>query len=153
MAVLLADACTDMECVHQVGQNAMDEIYISWEQSTRDAYRRYEEIDKMRKDGTLAKRKRGASDFILETAGNVAKTTEKIFAVPRSIYEGMRDNAEEIRGDIAVGWEELKGRIPDSVKQLGNSAREFGVNAAESVKNGLKMAEESLKEGFGKKGE
>ncbi|MBQ9866841.1 MAG: glycosyltransferase [Lachnospiraceae bacterium] len=153
MAVLLADACTDMECVHQVGQNAMDEIYISWEQSTRDAYRRYEEIDMMRKDGTLAKRKRGASDFILETAGNAVKTMDKVFMVPKSIYEGMRDNAEVIKDNIAEGLEELKEKIPEGVKQLGNSARELGVNAAESVKNGLKMAEESLKEGFGKKDE
>ncbi len=156
MAVLLADVCSDMECVHQVGQNAMDEIYISWEQATRDAYARYEELRRMVKDGTLAKRKRGASDFILETAGNVVKTTEKIFSVPRSIYEGMRENAEEIKENIAEGLEELKDKLPESVREFGNNAKEFGVNAAEtvkeSVKNGLKLAEEGFKEGFGKKG-
>ena len=156
MAVLLADACTDMECVHQVGQNAMDEIYISWEQATRDAYRRYEELQQMLADGTLAKRKRGAADFILETASKVVEGTGKVFSVPRSIYEGMRENAAELKEGIAESIEEIKEKLPESVKEFGNNAVELGGKAAqsvkESVKTGLKLAEEGFKEGFGKKG-
>ena len=156
MAVLLADAGTDLECVHQVGQNAMDEIYISWEQATRDAYSRYEELQQMLADGTLARRKRGAADFILETASKVVEGTGKVFSVPRSIYEGMRENASEFKEGIAVSIEEIKEKLPESVKEFGSNAVEFGEKAAlsvkESVKTGLKLAEEGLKEGFGKKG-
>ena len=145
MAMLLADVCADPECMHQVGQNAMDEIYISWEQATRDAYSRYKELLGMAKDGTLAKRKRGASDFILEAAGEVAKVTEKIFSVPRNIYGGMIENVAD-----------FKEMIPAGVKEFGSNALELGGKAAlgikNSVKNGLKIAEEGIREGLGKKG-
>lgn len=156
MAVLLADVCADLECVHQVGQNAMDEIYISWEQATRDAYARYEELRQMVKDGTLAKRKRGASDFILEAASVVVDGTRKIFDVPRNIYGGMIENVAGLKEEIEEGLEELKEKLPESVKEFGAKSKEFGITAKEtvkeSVKNGLKLAEEGLKEGFGKKG-
>ena len=44
MAVLLEEVSKDLSHVAQVGQNAMDEIYISWDESVKDARNRYDEI-------------------------------------------------------------------------------------------------------------
>lgn len=51
IASLLMRICPDMNHVHEVGQNAMDEIYISWEDSVHAAHERYGEIIEMRKAG------------------------------------------------------------------------------------------------------
>jgi len=42
-----------IDYMHQVGDNAMNEIYISWEDSVHDAYERYNELIDMKKSGEL----------------------------------------------------------------------------------------------------
>lgn len=137
MAVLLADACADLECVHQVGQNAMDEIYISWEQATADAYRRYDELRQMLQDGTLAKRKKHASDYLLEAASVVAEGTRRVFDIPRNIYGGMIENVAGLKEDISQWVEDL----PDGMKKIGT-------NAKQGVKKGLQFVGKSVREGL-----
>lgn len=51
IAALLLRICQDLEHLHKVGQNAMDEIYISWEDSVHAAHERYGEIIELRKAG------------------------------------------------------------------------------------------------------
>lgn len=51
IAELLLRICQDLNHVHEVGQNAMDEIYISWEDSVHAAHARYAEIIELRKAG------------------------------------------------------------------------------------------------------
>lgn len=53
MASILMRACQDMEHVHDVGQHAMDEIYISWTDSVHVAVERYGEIIDLKKSGKL----------------------------------------------------------------------------------------------------
>ena len=103
MAALLKQVCTDMDAVHRVGDHAMEEIYISWEDSVSRAYERYGVIRDMVADGTLTRRRKHKSDYLLETAADVSEVLSKIISVPRNIretitndlyrlYEGMMAN-------------------------------------------------------------
>ncbi|MCR5594866.1 MAG: glycosyltransferase [Lachnospiraceae bacterium] len=105
MAALLKEVCNDMDAVHEVGQKAMDEIYLSWEDSVARAYNRYEIIREMLEDGLLIKRRKHKSDYLIQTAAEVAERLNKIISVPRNIhstihgnitrlYEGMMQNDE-----------------------------------------------------------
>ena len=105
MASLLREVCRDMDCVHQVGENAMKEIYISWEDSVSRAYERYEIIRDLVADGTIRRRRMHKSDLLIKTAADVAEGLNKIISVPRNIretiandltrlYEGMMSNNE-----------------------------------------------------------
>ncbi len=105
MAALLNEVCRDMERVHQVGENAMKEIYISWEDSVSRAYERYEIIRNLVADGTIRRRRMHKSDLLIKTAADVAEGLNKIISVPRNIretiandltriYEGMMSNNE-----------------------------------------------------------
>ncbi|MBR5419586.1 MAG: glycosyltransferase [Lachnospiraceae bacterium] len=157
MAMLLMDACGNMECVHQVGQNAMDEIYISWEQATRAAYERYGELGELLRNGTLEKRRkeRGekASDHLLDGAATAADKVREFFDASRNFYEGMIGNVEdfgtELKEELKEGLEELRERIPEGVKEFGEKAKRLGENAQKGVKAGLEYAEKSMREGFG----
>ena len=53
MADLLLRVCKDMDAVHDVGMHAMDEIYISWEESVHKAYERYGEVLDLKASGKL----------------------------------------------------------------------------------------------------
>lgn len=53
MYMLLKRLSTDLEHMHQVGKNAMDEIYISWQESVHSAHETYCEIIEAKKSGKL----------------------------------------------------------------------------------------------------
>ena len=57
MAALLQTACRDLDHLRGVGQNAMDEIVLSWQDSVSEAYKRYGEILEKKKSGLLQKKK------------------------------------------------------------------------------------------------
>lgn len=103
MAALLKEVCKDLSEVRRVGDCAMDEIYISWEESVSRAYERYGIIRDMLEDGTLTRRRKHKSDYLIEAAADVSETLSKIISVPRNIrqtitgdlhrlYEGMMAN-------------------------------------------------------------
>ena len=100
MAVLLEEASKDLSHLAQVGQNAMDEIYISWDDSVRDARNRYDEILQMAKDGALPKKKWSGTELLLDSASKIISGTGEIFNTSRSIQEGMRENFEEFRDEV-----------------------------------------------------
>ena len=103
MASLLEAVSKDLTHLADVGQHAMDEIYISWEESVSRAYERYGIIRDMLEDGTLTRRRKHKSDYLIEAAADVSETLSKIISVPRNIrqtitgdlhrlYEGMMAN-------------------------------------------------------------
>lgn len=53
IAMFLKNIHGQLDLMHQVGENAMNEIYISWSESVHEAYNRYEELLEMKKSGEL----------------------------------------------------------------------------------------------------
>lgn len=112
MAQLLIKLSADIPHMAEVGQKAMDEIYISWEDSVRRAYDRYKELHEMAVCGELGIRKHQSFDYLMKSAATVIDGTEKVFVhFPKTIYDGMRDNLEEMRDNISDNLEEIKDRI------------------------------------------
>ncbi len=100
MAALLSETASDIAHLHDIGDNAMNEIYISWEDSVRAAHNRYGEISDMVKTGTLVRRKKHGSDYFLESTSSIVKGTEQVFDIPRNFFEGMKENFEDFRDQI-----------------------------------------------------
>ena len=114
MALLLADLAKHPEHMKDVGDHAMEEIYISWDESTRMAYRRYEEIIGMVQDGTMERRKKQGADYLLGAASNLAK----VFNIPYDLYEGVKDNYHELKDDMVDSLKEIKDSMEDGVRQM-----------------------------------
>ncbi len=96
MAALIKNVCSDMNAVHRVGEHAMNEIYISWEDSVRRAYARYEEIREEARDGTLRKKRRQKSDLLIEAAADVSERFKKLMDLPEKIKEELLSEDEWI---------------------------------------------------------
>jgi glycosyltransferase involved in cell wall biosynthesis len=96
MAALLYEVCKDMNALRQVGENAMNEIYISWDDSVKNAYERYGEIREEAKDGTLIKKRKQKSDILIEAAAEVTERFKKIMDIPEKIREEIHSEEEWI---------------------------------------------------------
>jgi glycosyltransferase involved in cell wall biosynthesis len=114
MASLLEAVSKDLPHLADVGQHAMDEIYISWEDSVRDAKNRYAEIIQMSKDGVLPSKKWSGTELLLDSASKIISGTEQVFDVSRSFHEGMRENFEEFRD----GVRDIKNDIHEELNEI-----------------------------------
>ena len=125
MAALLEDVSGRLPYLKEIGQNAMDEIYISWEDSVKTAYRRYEELHAMVLDGTFKRKRKHPSDLFLESTSMIIKGTEHVFDIPRNIYGGMKENIVQLTdrslnytASIAEFGKELSKEIRENVESI-----------------------------------
>ena len=88
MAELLKRLCGDLDHVHDVGQHAMDEIYLSWEECVAKAYERYQYILARNKIGAMPHRKEQMTDNMVKI---VAKAMEEENKVRKNVREGLTD--------------------------------------------------------------
>ncbi len=140
MAALLKEVCSDMNRIREAGENAMKEIYISWEESTREAYRRYGELREMLATGELKRRAPHASDVVLEAAAGVAGAGMKVFELPVKMYEGMLENVAELKSDVERNLKGFKESLPAELKNIGEQTKG-------SIRKGLKWAGDTIEQG------
>ena len=145
MAQLLKEISGDLDHLHQVGQNAMDEIYISWDQAVRIAYDRYKEIHEMAVSGELGIRKHQSFEYLMNSAATILNGTQRVFVdVPREMHdgmkagyeefrEGMRDNYEEFKEDVSTEVERLRDNITEGIDQLSSNVHEIKDKVAENI--------------------
>jgi dGTP triphosphohydrolase len=155
-----------MEHVHQVGQNAMDEIYISWDSAVKLAYERYGEILELKQSGKLGSRKKESSDYFISIATNIAEITSKTVHMPKKIYYGMMENFEEMleemqekqenfkadmhemKDNLKEGMHEVKDGIKDSMHGIRDDFKDGMHGMKDTFKEGMHEMKENFKEGM-----
>ena len=119
MAELLKRLCGDLDHVHDVGQHAMDEIYLSWEECVAKAYERYEYILARKKIGAMPSRKKQMTDNMVKL---VARTMEEGEKVRRNVSGTLGDMRAKALDMVAYTQAEM--RSLDSQKLRWNDVVE-----------------------------
>lgn len=93
MAALLAAVSGDLGHLREVGQHAMDEIYLSWEECVGRAYARYEHILAMKQKQILPPHRRQATDYLVSLTARSMEEQEKLRRLGRELMGGFRESA------------------------------------------------------------
>ena len=93
LAALLGSVCGDLSRLHQVGQNAMDELYLSWEDCVSAAYERYEWVLEQKRAGLLQRRKKDPSDLLVSVTAQRMAEHEKLRRIGKELFHDFRETA------------------------------------------------------------
>jgi len=166
MAELLLRVGRDFAHMADVGQHAMDEIYISWEDSVFAAYDRYMELLDMSRTGALEKYKKDTTDYILDGTAHLLDYTGKLFRMPHDIYNGMIENVFDVSDrvyeygkrvyvsqeafyeDMRKAAEEIREEVKTLRMETRESVKELTRQTKEGVKYAGKTALRHVKEGI-----
>ncbi len=149
MAQLLAEVSGDLAHLHQVGQNAMDEIYISWDKSVRLAYDRYKEIHEMAVSGELGIRKHQSFEYLMNSAASILDESRRVFIdIPRELHEGMRENYEEFKEDVRENYEEFKEEVRENYEDLKEDVRVNYQEFKDDISGRFEKVGDSISEKF-----
>ncbi|MBE6877191.1 MAG: glycosyltransferase family 4 protein [Ruminococcus sp.] len=95
ISALLAEISKNFDHMHQVGQQAMNEIYISWEESVMNALDRYQTVLEMKHAGTLKPRRNGKSDKFLHVTADMMEFFYHMFHTPKALYQDIQESVRE----------------------------------------------------------
>ncbi|HAE45638.1 MAG TPA: glycosyl transferase [Lachnospiraceae bacterium] len=102
MAAFLKEACRDIPHLHEVGDRAMNEIYMSWKDAVGVAYDRYQVVLENYRKGIGSQRHRQMTDYLIQAVASTMEHSDKARQVRHEFFDnfqetaiGMRDNFEE----------------------------------------------------------
>ena len=162
MAQLLEEVSGDLGRLHQIGQNAMDEIYISWDKAVRLGYDRYKEIKEMVRSGELGVRKHQSFENLMNSAATILNGTQRVFVdIPKDIHAEVRegyqdfkdeviDNYNEIRDGMLENYQDFRDEIKSGYEFLDDmrsNYQEFK-NNVEAWKNDINEGIDKIKDSF-----
>ena len=123
MAALLREACKDLNRLHEVGENAMNEIVLSWRDCVATAYERYQIVLEEKKRGALPKKKLPTDYLVTLTAHSLEegeryrRTCEELFYGFKESAIGMMENIQDAEGQL----ERMLDDWGESVRKEWNS--------------------------------
>jgi len=133
MARCLKEACVDLGRVRQVGQNAMDEIYLSWESAVRVAVDRYGEVIELHKSCSMTERKYQTSDYFLNAASGLIGATDKVFSAPKRLYDGMMDNVADVMENISDARDTLVAGVKKTTESIADHVKSWVRDVKDSL--------------------
>ncbi|MBQ8095113.1 MAG: glycosyltransferase [Clostridia bacterium] len=130
LAELLIQIGSDLPKMHEAGQHAMDEIYLSWKDCVGRAYDRYNTVLEMKKSGLLVKKKQATDYLVSATAAGMAQR-EKLRQIGNAFLSDMKETRSGMMEYIHEAEENVSKRL-DSLKE---GPRE----KLEALKNAVKL--------------
>ena len=122
MADLLGQVMGDLPHLRQVGQNAMDEIYLSWETCVAEAYRRYEYVLEMKKLGMPSQKRTQVTDLLVSMTAKTMEEQQKLRRFRLELFGdfkesalGMMENIQEHAEDSDQFWNSVTSEVSDKV--------------------------------------
>ncbi len=125
MAAMLREACKDLGRLHEVGENAMNEIVLSWRDCVSAAYERYQVVLEEKTQGTLAKKKLPA-DILVSLTARSMEEAERYRRIRKELFGDFKDSAmgmmENIQ-DAEDHLEHLLDKIGENIRREIDSHR------------------------------
>lgn len=138
IAVELEFAASHLAEIRQIGQNAMDEVYISWETAVKRAYERYQVVIDRAKSGSTDRQERFFSDDFFLMMDRITDNIQSFRSIPaniRSIPDNLRERTENIRESgrkLSDNIREKGENLLENGKRIGDNIREKGENLLEN---------------------
>ena len=118
MAELLSRVLGDLPRLRQVGQAAMDNLYLSWQDCVALARARYGEVLERKRAGALPNKRRLPEDYLLHfTARSMEETARRrkirqaLFHDFRETAVGMMENFQEAGENAEHFWDRLADEL------------------------------------------
>lgn len=117
----LLTLCAERDAMRRVGENAMRELYLSWEDAVARACARYEVVIDRYRSGAYPKHEGFSDDFfraqgeLMEAMSRVREMHEESERLRRELRDGLRGDLSEAREELREGFEEVRDRVREKL--------------------------------------
>jgi glycosyltransferase involved in cell wall biosynthesis len=119
MAGLLQRVSKDLPHLREVGQHAMDEIYVSWQTCVAEAYDRYQYILEEKRRGNLAPKRKVPSDYLVSLTAMGMEEQEKMRQQGRLFLQSVRETTSGMMQNVRDAANDMKGDFQEAGMMAG----------------------------------
>lgn len=117
MAALLDRVLDDPARLKEMGQHAMDELYLSWRDCVGEAYRRYGEILEKKRSGALQKKKL-PTDYLVTLTARTMEEQARHRRIRRELFNDFKDTAVGMMENFQENSSALEQRFARFAEEL-----------------------------------
>ncbi len=107
-------AASHRDEVRQFGENAMNEVYMSWEDSVKHAYERYFVVREQCMNGLSQRREKFITGAWFRTVDDITNVVQQV----RKLPGGIRKTSGKVRDGIVISGRKVKKVWSKSLKKL-----------------------------------
>ena len=123
MTAELMYACDHLEELRKIGENAMNEVYVSWESAVKNAYDRYGTVLDNYHRGITQSRETKAQEILFSSISDVTDSIQKVRSISASTVKKSKlfsrmviKKSMSITSNITSNLKEIAGEIKDEFK-------------------------------------
>ena len=154
MAALLIQASSDLAHLKEIGQHAMDEIYLSWQECVARAYERYQFVLAEKKIGMMPHRRKQATDRLVTLAAHGMENQDKLRTLGRELMGdfkesavGMMENFQESVDSSDQFWNSVWTEMRTGMESRALKVREGMESGAQKMREGMESSAQKMREG------
>ena len=117
MAALLDRVLDDPARLKEMGQHAMDELYLSWRDCVGEAYRGYGEILEKKRSGALQKKKL-PTDYLVTLTARTMEEQARHRRIRRELFNDFKDTAVGMMENFQENSSALEQRFARFAEEL-----------------------------------
>ena len=132
LAAFLREACQDLSRLHEAGQHAMEEIYLSWQSCVAAAYDRYGYVLEEKKRGAYEGKRKQATDLLVSATAHGMEQQEKLRQLTEERKAKLRqfgveqsEKLSRIGKEFFQDWKETATGMMENIQEAEESAEEF----------------------------
>lgn len=131
IAAELEFAASHLDEVRQIGQNAMNEVYISWETAVKRAYDRYHTVIENVKSGRTHRQEGILSEDFFLMMDRITDNIQSFRSIPDNI-RSIPDNLRETKDNLLENGKRISDNIRETRENWLESGKRIGDNLLES---------------------
>ena len=108
LAAFLREACGDPDRLRAVGERAMEEIVLSWQDCVAKAYDRYQELLEEKERGLLPKKKKLPADYLVSLTAHSMEERERHRRIRRELFHDFKETAVGMMENIQDAGERVE---------------------------------------------
>ena len=121
MARLLEHVSGNLPYLRQVGEHAMNELYLSWQDCVASAYEQYQVILEKKRQGLLPVRKKLPADYLVSLAARTMEERARHRKVYRELFRDFRETAVGMMENIQEAEETAEHLLNQLSEELHRS--------------------------------
>ena len=133
MAELLLQVSGDLDHLHEVGQHAMDEIYLSWQECVAKAYERYEFVLAEKKIGMMPHHRKQATDRLVSMITHGIENHDRLLRLGHELMGDFRESA--------VG-------MMENFQESSDSSEHFWNKVWREMRTGMETGVQKMRDGM-----
>ena len=141
MAAFLKEAVKDLPHLHEVGDHAMNEIYMSWKDAVGVAYDRYQQVLDNYRMGKTTQRHHQLSDYVVQAVASSMTGSDKARQMRKLIFNDFKETATGMMENFQESFDETASGILRTVDETQYALK----HGLEEAKQNLEDASSALK--------